>query len=119
MARRIPISLLAQLIESSSSDRSNRRNYKSIKDIITGKDGRIRGQLCGKRCDFSARGVASGDNFLKPYEVGLPLSICRKLTIPIKVTDFNRKNLEEQKENNSDSNIDEEEEDEFDEFEEE
>lgn len=56
---------------------------------IDGKTGRIRGNLMGKRVDFSARTVLSGDPYLGINEIGIPTSIAENLTIPIHVNQYN------------------------------
>ncbi|TEB31022.1 beta and beta-prime subunits of DNA dependent RNA-polymerase [Coprinellus micaceus] len=47
-----------------------------------GKEGRLRGNLMGKRDDFSARTVITGDPNLELDEVGVPTSIVVNLTLP-------------------------------------
>ncbi|PJF20167.1 DNA-directed RNA polymerase subunit [Paramicrosporidium saccamoebae] len=65
------------------------RPLKSIKARLKGKEGRIRGNLMGKRVDFSARTVITPDPNLSLDQVGVPRSIARTLTIPEAVTPFN------------------------------
>ena len=65
------------------------RPIKSIRARLKGKEGRIRGNLMGKRVDFSARTVITPDPNLSLDEVGVPRSIARPLTIPERVTNFN------------------------------
>ena len=65
------------------------RPIKSIRARLKGKEGRIRGNLMGKRVDFSARTVITPDPNLALDEVGVPRSIARTLTIPEVVTPFN------------------------------
>lgn len=65
------------------------RPLKSIKARLKGKEGRIRGNLMGKRVDFSARTVITPDPNLELDELGVPRSIARTLTIPTTVTPFN------------------------------
>ena len=65
------------------------RPLKSIVQRITGKDGRIRGNLMGKRVDFSARSVITGDPNLSIRQVGVPLKIAMNLTVPELVTEKN------------------------------
>lgn len=72
--------------------RSNQRSGRPIKSIsqrLKGKDGRIRGNLMGKRVDFSARTVISGDANIGIDEVGVPWSIALNMTYPETVTPFN------------------------------
>jgi DNA-directed RNA polymerase II subunit RPB1 len=65
------------------------RPIKSIRARLKGKEGRLRQNLMGKRVDFSARTVITGDPNLSLDEVGVPRSIARNLTYPEKVTQFN------------------------------
>ncbi|XP_054731469.1 DNA-directed RNA polymerase II subunit RPB1-like isoform X2 [Anastrepha obliqua] len=65
------------------------RPLKSIKSRLKGKEGRIRGNLMGKRVDFSARTVITPDPNLNIDQVGVPRSIAQNLTYPEVVTPFN------------------------------
>jgi DNA-directed RNA polymerase II subunit RPB1 len=56
-----------------------------------GKEGRVRGNLMGKRVDFSARTVISGDPNISIDELGVPWSIALNLTYPETVTPHNIK----------------------------
>ena len=71
------------------------RPVKSIRARLKGKEGRLRGNLMGKRVDFSARTVITGDPNLSLDEVGVPRSIARTLTYPETVTPFNIQKLHE------------------------
>lgn len=50
----------------------------------------MRGNLMGKRVDFSARTVISGDPNIALDELGVPWSIALNLTYPETVTVHNR-----------------------------
>lgn len=65
------------------------RPIKSIRSRLKGKEGRLRGNLMGKRVDFSARTVITGDPNLSLDEVGVPRSIAKVLTYPETVTPYN------------------------------
>jgi DNA-directed RNA polymerase II subunit RPB1 len=65
------------------------RPLKTIRGRLKGKEGRLRGNLMGKRVDFSARTVITGDPNLSLDQVGVPRSIARTLTYPEVVTKFN------------------------------
>ena len=65
------------------------RPVKSIRARLKGKEGRLRGNLMGKRVDFSARTVITGDPNLSLDEVGVPRSVARTLTYPETVTPYN------------------------------
>ncbi|CAJ0585840.1 unnamed protein product, partial [Mesorhabditis spiculigera] len=65
------------------------RPLKSIKQRLKGKEGRIRGNLMGKRVDFSARTVITPDPNLPIDTVGVPRTIAQNMTFPEIVTPFN------------------------------
>ncbi|KAE9580997.1 DNA-directed RNA polymerase II subunit rpb1 [Colletotrichum fructicola] len=71
------------------------RPVKAIRARLKGKEGRLRGNLMGKRVDFSARTVITGDANLSLDEVGVPRSIARTLTYPETVTPYNIGRLHE------------------------
>lgn len=71
------------------------RPVKSIRARLKGKEGRLRGNLMGKRVDFSARTVISGDPNLDLDQVGVPKSIARTLSYPEVVTPYNIHKLTE------------------------
>ena len=60
-----------------------------MKQRLKSKEGRIRGNLMGKRVDFSARAVITPDPNLSIDQVGVPRSIAQNLTYPEAVTPFN------------------------------
>lgn len=65
------------------------RPLKSIRARLKGKEGRIRGNLMGKRVDFSARTVITPDPNLAIFQIGVPRSIAQNMTFPELVTPFN------------------------------
>uniref|UniRef100_T1IWA4 DNA-directed RNA polymerase subunit n=1 Tax=Strigamia maritima TaxID=126957 RepID=T1IWA4_STRMM len=71
------------------------RPLKSIKQRLKGKEGRVRGNLMGKRVDFSARTVITPDPNLRIDQVGVPRSIAQNLTYPEIVTPFNIDKMQE------------------------
>ncbi|KAJ2791710.1 DNA-directed RNA polymerase II core subunit rpo21, partial [Coemansia helicoidea] len=71
------------------------RPIKSIRARLKGKEGRLRGNLMGKRVDFSARTVITGDPNISIDQVGVPRSIARNLTYPETVTPYNIDRLQE------------------------
>ena len=71
------------------------RPLKTLSQRLKGKDGRFRGSLSGKRVNFSARTVISPDPNIRVTEVGIPLAIAREMTIPVRVTQFNKAELVE------------------------
>ena len=68
------------------------RILKTLSQRLKTKEGRFRGNLAGKRVNFSARTVISPDPMIDIDEVGVPLSIAKELTVPMRI---NEKNLEE------------------------
>ena len=68
---------------------------KALFSRLKGKEGRIRGNLMGKRVDFSARTVISPDPNLEVEELGVPLSIAMNMTFPEVVTKYNKEYLKE------------------------
>ena len=69
------------------------RPYKSIKDRLNGKSGRMRGNLMAKRVDFSARSVITADPNISIRELGIPMKIAKNITKPVVVNDLNKKFL--------------------------
>ena len=69
------------------------RPLKSIKERLNGKSGRVRGNLMGKRVDFSARSVITPDPQLSIKELGVPMKIAKNLTKPVTVNNKNRNYL--------------------------
>lgn len=56
---------------------------------LKGKQGRFRGNLSGKRVDFTGRTVISPDPNLRVDEVAVPMQIAMTLTYAEKVTPHN------------------------------
>jgi DNA-directed RNA polymerase II subunit RPB1 len=65
------------------------RPMKTLRQRLSGKEGRIRNNLMGKRVDFSARSVISPDANLSIEELGVPYKIAMNLTFPEVVNKFN------------------------------
>jgi len=68
------------------------RPVKAIRARLKGKEGRLRGNLMGKRVDFSARTVITGDPNLELDEVGVPKTIAMNLTFPERGKEFDESN---------------------------
>ncbi|TMW55051.1 hypothetical protein Poli38472_013813 [Pythium oligandrum] len=69
---------------------------KSIRGLcqrLKGKQGRFRGNLSGKRVDFSGRTVISPDPNLRIDQVGVPEHVAKTMTYPEKVTRYNIEKL--------------------------
>ena len=69
------------------------RALKSITERHKGKPGRVRGNLMGKRVDYSARSVITPDPILSITELGVPMKIAKNLTKPIVVNSVNKNYL--------------------------
>lgn len=70
------------------------RPIKGCKARLTGKTGLLRKHLMGKRVEQSARTVIGPDPTLKLGQLALPPEMASNLTIPDRVTVFNKKHLE-------------------------
>jgi DNA-directed RNA polymerase III subunit RPC1 len=62
---------------------------RSLVQRLKGKQGRFRGNLSGKRVDFSGRTVISPDPNLPIDRVGVPMWMAMRLTFPEKVNEYN------------------------------
>jgi len=71
------------------------RALKSIKERLKSKEGRVRGNLMGKRVDYSARSVITPDPNISINELGVPFEIAKNLTYPEIVTKYNLKKITE------------------------
>lgn len=78
----------------SQSQHRSGRPLKCLKDRIKGKEARIRGNLLGKRVNFSARTVVGPDPSISIHELGIPYAICKKITIPETVNEYNIEKLQ-------------------------
>ncbi len=76
------------------SQQRSGKPLKTLRQRLVGKEGRVRGNLMGKRVDFSARSVITADPNLDMDQVGVPVEIALTLTLPDKVTTFNIKKLQ-------------------------
>ena len=71
------------------------RVLKTMTQRLKGKEGRLRGNLMGKRVDFSARTVITGDPIIDIDQVGVPQSVAMRLTYPEIVNSFNMEKMRE------------------------
>jgi DNA-directed RNA polymerase beta' subunit len=69
------------------------RPLQCISGRLNSKNGRVRGNLMGKRVDFSARSVITGDPNLSIRQLGVPLKVAKNITKPVLVNDLNREYL--------------------------
>ena len=75
-----------------SAQRSG-RPLKTLRSRLGTKNGRVRGNLMGKRVDFSARSVITPDPNIDLDQLGVPKEIAMNLTFPEIVTEYNRDRL--------------------------
>ena len=75
-----------------STQRSG-RPLRTLKSRFGAKTGRVRGNLMGKRVDFSARSVITPDANIDLDELGVPEEIAINLTFPETVSPYNRERL--------------------------
>jgi DNA-directed RNA polymerase beta' subunit len=75
-----------------SAQRSG-RPLKSVQQRLGSKEGRIRYNIQGKRVEFSARSVITPDPNISIAEIGVPLKIALNLTVPEKVTPYNKEQM--------------------------
>ncbi|CRG94277.1 DNA-directed RNA polymerase II subunit RPB1, putative [Plasmodium gallinaceum] len=71
----------------------SKKPIKAIRTRLKGKEGRLRGNLMGKRVDFSARTVITGDPNLDIDYIGVPKSVAMTLTFCETVTPLNYEDL--------------------------
>mmetsp|Transcript_12160 Transcript_12160/g.26843 ORF Transcript_12160/g.26843 Transcript_12160/m.26843 type:complete len:1179 (-) Transcript_12160:120-3656(-) len=69
---------------------------------LKGKQGRFRGNLSGKRVDFSARTVISPDPNLAVHQVGVPMRVAKIMTYPEAVSRYNIEKLRQRVRNGPD-----------------
>ena len=69
------------------------RVLKTLRQRLKGKEGRIRGNLQGKRVDFSARSVITPDPNIGIDQLGVPKKIAMNLTFPEIVTRYNKSKM--------------------------
>ena len=67
--------------------------YKTLKARLKTKEGRMRYNIMGKRCDRSARTVISVDPNISIDQFGVPLKIAMNITYPDIVTKYNIKEM--------------------------
>lgn len=67
--------------------------FKSMATRVTGKDGRLRKNLLGKRINFTCRSIISGDPKLKLNQVGIPVKFAKIIQIDETLQEYNRERL--------------------------
>lgn len=74
---------------------TNGRPIKGIKERLTGKNGQIRLNCQGRRCDQTGRTVIGPDPTLRLGELAFPEDMAKILTVPVKVVEFNKNALQD------------------------
>ena len=91
--------IAAQYINSEASglpaSLSTGKPIRALAQRLKGKHGRFRGNLSGKRVDFSARTVISPDPNIEIFQVVVPVHMAKILTFPELVNDFNKEHLKQ------------------------
>ncbi|KAL6200046.1 hypothetical protein ACLB2K_029828 [Fragaria x ananassa] len=72
---------------------ANAKPLNGLVQRLKGKTGRFRGNLCGKRVEYTGRTVISPDPNLKITEVGVPIQMAQILSYPERVSDHNIEKL--------------------------
>jgi len=72
---------------------ASKKTIRGLCQRLKGKQGRFRGNLSGKRVDFSARTVISPDPNLKVDQVGVPVHVAKIMTYPERVSRYNIEKL--------------------------
>jgi DNA-directed RNA polymerase subunit beta' len=67
---------------------SREQPYKSLSDMLRGKQGRFRQNLLGKRVDYSARSVIVPGPKMSIYQIGLPKTMALELFKPFVVSEI-------------------------------
>ena len=73
---------------------TNGRAIKGIKERLAGKDGQIRNNMMGKRCNQTGRTVIGPDPTLKLGQLAVPREMAQILTTPERITSFNIEKLQ-------------------------
>ena len=84
------------------SQQRNGRKLKSVSDRMKKKEGRIRGNLNGKRVDQSSRSVITPDPYISIDELGVPIKIAVNITFPEIVNQYNIEEMKKLIENGPD-----------------
>lgn len=73
----------------------NAQHIRGLCQRLKGKQGRFRGNLSGKRVDFSGRTVISPDPNLAINEVAIPVHVAKRMTYPETVSRYNVSKLKQ------------------------
>lgn len=79
--------------------------YVDMKKRIQGKQAVVRANIMGKRVNFAGRTVVGPGAYLRVDEVAIPRLMAEKLTRKIRVTDYNKEELQSRYDNNKVTHI--------------
>nr|CAB3487477.1 unnamed protein product [Digitaria exilis] len=87
--------LQLQVVEYVNSDAPSlpESQHRGLVQRLKGKTGRFRGNLSGKRTEYTGRTVISPDPNLRITEVAIPVLMARVLTYPERVSNYNIEKL--------------------------
>ena len=68
---------------------TNGRAIKGIKERLAGKEGQLRLNIMGKRCNQTGRTVIGPDPTLKLDELAIPKEMAEILSFPVRITKYN------------------------------
>lgn len=72
---------------------SGGKQLKGIKERLSGKEGQIRHNLMGKRCEQTSRTVIGPDPTLRLGQMAVPIEVAATLTVPETVSSINKQEL--------------------------
>lgn len=72
------------------------RDYKSISDTISGKEGLMRNRMQGARIDFSGRSVITCDPDMPIDAIGVPIKVLEKIAEPAIIRDLRKFKLSDE-----------------------
>lgn len=84
------ISTLFNNSQGKAKHSTNGKILKGIKERMSGKEGQIRNNLMGKRCEQTARTVIGPEPTLRMGQLAVPIEIAANLTVPEVVTQLNK-----------------------------
>jgi DNA-directed RNA polymerase beta' subunit len=79
---------VSAIVDKSTSTKGS-QSFMNLLQRLQGKSGRFRGNLAGKRVNYTARTVITPDETIDVDEVSIPYSFARSLTLPVRVTSWN------------------------------
>jgi DNA-directed RNA polymerase beta' subunit len=69
------------------------KQLKGLKERLSGKEGQIRHNLMGKRCEQTGRTVIGPEPTLRLGQMAIPVEVAATLTVPERVSKFNKDDI--------------------------